>query len=167
MSGAFDDASIGALTARSRDWPCLRQFCVFLENRVGRLNELLRRIERQDLRVRALSVIDSVDFAVTRLMVNETDLAREALQLAGFTFIENDVLGIELPDGPQPFLEIFRPLVGAELNVHYTYPLLYRRNRRGGVAVHVDNLDQAAEILQAHGHRLLRESDLAEDDEYL
>ena len=165
MSGAFDDAPIEPLTGR--DWPCLRQFCIFLENRVGRLNDLLRHLERDDLRVRALSVIDSVDFAVTRLMVNETDLAREVLQLAGFTFIENDVLGIELPNSSQPFLEVFRPLVSAELNVHYTYPLLYRRRQRGAVAVHVDNLDQAAEILQSHGHRLLRESDLAQDEEFL
>lgn len=167
MSASFDNASIEPETMRARDWPCLRQFCVFMENRVGRLNDLLRQVERNDLRVLALSVVDSVDFAVARIMVNETDRARELLQLSNFTFIENDVLGVELPDDPQPFLQIFRPLVGAEINVHYIYPLLYRRNGRGAVAVHVDNIDQGGEILKTQGHRLLTEADLVQDDEFL
>lgn len=167
MAGAFDNSAIDPKTARGRDWPCLRQFCVFMENRVGRLNDLLRQIERHDIRVLALSVVDTVDFAVARIMVNETDLAREILQLTDFTVIENDILGVELPEGPQPFFEIFRPLVSAELNVNYIYPLLYRRRGRGAVAMYVDNIDQAGEILQAEGHRLLTEGDLVQDDEFL
>lgn len=167
MSGAFDNAAIGPGTLRGEDWPCLRQFCVFLENRVGRLNDLLRHIERDDLRVLALTVVDTVDFAVTRIVVDQTDRAREILQLNDFTFLENDVIGVELSTDPQPFLEIFRTLMSAELNVHYIYPLLYRRHGRGAVAVHVDDLDQAAEILKTQGLRLLRESDLIQDDEFL
>ena len=167
MSGAFEDAMIGPGTARGRDWPCLRQFCVFMENRVGRLNDLLRTIERDDLRVLALSIVDTVDFAVARIVVDETDRARELLQLSDFTVIENDVLGVELPEDSQPFIGIFRPLVSAELNVNYIYPLLYRRRGRGAVALHVDDIDQAGEILKQQGHRLLTESDLVQDDEFL
>lgn len=167
MSGAFDDAAIAPNTARGRDWPCLRQFCVFMENRVGRLNDLLRQIERHDIRVLALSVVDTVDFAVARLIVNETDRVRELLQLSDFTVIENDVLGVELPSDTQPFIEIFRPLVSAELNINYLYPLLYRRRGRGAIALHVDDVDQAGDILQAQGHRLLTEGDLIQDDEDL
>jgi hypothetical protein len=165
MSGAFDDATMDPQTARGRDWPCLRQFCVFMENRVGRLNDLLRQIERHDLRVLALSVVDTVDFAVARIMVNETDRARELLHLSDFTVIENDVLGVELPEDSQPFIEIFRPLVSAELNINYLYPLLYRRRGRSAIAMHVDDIDQAGEILKAQGHRLLTESDLVNDDD--
>jgi hypothetical protein len=167
MSGAFDDAAVAPQTARGRDWPCLRQFCVFMENRVGRLNDLLRLVERNDLRVLALSVVDTIDFAVARIVVNETDRARELLQLSDFTVIENDVLGVELPEETQPFLEIFRPLVSAELNVNYLYPLLYRRRGRGAIAMHVDDIDQAGGILKSHGHRLLTEADLVQDDEFL
>lgn len=166
-AGGFDNATLDPQTARARDWPCLRQFCVFMENRVGRLNDLLRQIERHEIRVLALSVVDTVDFAVARVLVNETDRVREILNLSDFTVIENDVLGVELPEGEQPFLEIFRPLVSAELNVNYVYPLLYRRRGKSAVALHVDDVDQAGEILQAHGHRLLTEGDLVEDDEFL
>ena len=55
-------------TMHGRDWPCLRQFCVFMENRVGRLHNLMRCLERDDLRIIALSIDDSVDCAVVRLM---------------------------------------------------------------------------------------------------
>ena len=54
---------------RGRSWPCLRQFCVFMENRVGGLNELLRHLERHDLRVVALSIANSVDCAIVRVML--------------------------------------------------------------------------------------------------
>jgi hypothetical protein len=166
MATSFGGATIDPATSRGRDWPCLRQFCVFMENRVGRLNDLLRTIEKHDLRVLALSVVDTVDFAVARIMVNETDRARELLSLSDFHVIENDILGVELPEDPQPFIQIFRPLVSAEINISYIYPLLYRRRGRGAVAIHVDNVDQAGQILAAQGHKLLTEGDLANDDEF-
>ncbi|MEZ6066443.1 MAG: acetolactate synthase [Planctomycetaceae bacterium] len=145
----------------------MRQFCVFMENRVGRLNDLLRHLERNDLRILALSVVDTVDFAVARVMVDATDLAREILTLSDFQFLETDLLGVELPCDPQPFIGVFRPLVTAEININYVYPLLYRRRGLGAVAVHVDNIDQAGDILRDQGLRLLTEGDLADDDEAL
>ena len=89
----------GTETMRGRDWPCLRQFCVFLENRVGRLNDLVRQVESMDTRVMAMSIVDSVDFAMVRMMFNNADRAREKLELSGFLFSESDVVGVELPDG--------------------------------------------------------------------
>lgn len=161
-----DDIPISPLTMRGRDWPCLRQFCVFMENRVGKLHELLKKIEEHDLRILALSVVDTVDFAVARIMVDETDRAREIFQLAGMNFIENDILGVELPNDDAPFVSIFLALVSAELNISYTYPLLFRRNGRGAIAVYVDDVEQAAAILGDQGHHLLSEKDLMTDDEF-
>jgi hypothetical protein len=57
-------------TARGRDWPCLRQFGIFMENRVGTLHELMRHIERHDLRVMALTVVDSIDYSIARLILS-------------------------------------------------------------------------------------------------
>ena len=65
-----EDDGYDTATMNRHSWPTLRQFCVFLENRVGKLHELLRHIERHDLRVVALSIVDTVDFAVARVMVN-------------------------------------------------------------------------------------------------
>ncbi|MEZ6057848.1 MAG: acetolactate synthase [Planctomycetaceae bacterium] len=166
MGGGYDDSPNDPQTMRGRDWPCLRQFCVFMENRVGRLNDLLRHIEREDLRVMALSVVDTVDFAVARILVDNTDRVRELLSLSDFTVTENDIVGVELPDDPQPFLQIFRAIVSAEINISYTYPLLYRRGGRGAIALHVDNVDQATQLLQSLKFRVLTESDLMQDDEF-
>ncbi|WP_437193993.1 acetolactate synthase [Planctomicrobium sp. SH527] len=165
MPSSYDDDSIiSPMTMRGRDWPCLRQFCVFMENRVGRLHELLKQIEQHDLRIIALSIVDTVDFAVARVMANDTDRVREILSLTDFTVIENDILGVELPDEYDPFGSIFRTLVSAEINIAYTYPLLYRRSRRGAIALYVDNIDVARQILQDKGHHLLTENDLQTDE---
>jgi hypothetical protein len=168
MSSDFSsDLTIDPATARGRDWPCLRQFCVFMENRVGRLHDLLRQVERHDLKVVGLSMIDTVDFAVARIMLDNADRARETLTLGGYTFMESDVLGVVLPDDPQPFLMIFTSLISAELNIHYTYPQLFRRQGRGAIALHLDDLDQATQILTAAGVQLITEGDLLEGDEFL
>ena len=165
-SGFDEEIPIAPVTARGRDWPCLRQFCVFMENRVGALHSLLKVTEQHDLRILALSVVDTVDFAVARIMVDQTDRAREIFELAGMNFIENDILGVQLPLDDQPFVSIFLTLVAAEINISYTYPLLYRREGHGAIAVYVDDVDQAGAILRDQGHKLLSEKDLLRDDEF-
>lgn len=166
-SGFSSDLTVGPATARGRDWPCLRQFCVFMENRVGRLHDLLRQVEKHDLKVVGLSMVDTVDFAVARIMLDNADRARETLTLGGYTYMESDVLGVVLPDDPQPFLTIFTALITAELNIHYTYPLLFRRQGRGAIALHLDDIDQATQILTGAGVQLITEGDLLEGDEFL
>ena len=157
------DNSVGLETRAEIRWPTLIQFCVFLENRVGRLHDLLRTIERYDLRVVALSIVDSVDFSVARLMVDDADRARELFDLSNWNYMENELIGVLLPDDPQPYLKICLCLLGAELNIHYTYPLNFRRDGRGTIAIHVDDLNQAHDVLEDGGHTLISESDLRDD----
>jgi hypothetical protein len=154
-----------AVTARARAWPCLRQFAVFVENRVGRLHELLRLFESHEIRVVALSIANSVDCAFVRIMVNDADRGREILQLSKFPFAEIDLIGVELPDGSQPFVQICLALLQAELNIHYTYPLLYHRSGRGAIAMYVDDVDLALRTLEEKGLNIVTESDLLMDDD--
>lgn len=167
MPSNYDDEdTISPMTMRGRDWPCLRQFCVFMENRVGRLHDLLKLIEQHDLHIKALSVVDSVDFAVARMIVTDNDRVREILNLSPFTFMENDILGVELPEETDPYGSIFRSLVGAEINIAYTYPLLLRRARNGGIVLYVDNIDTARQVLLEKGHHVLTENELLSDEFY-
>ncbi|WP_437225224.1 acetolactate synthase [Planctomicrobium sp. SH661] len=167
MPSDYDDQDPGQpLTMRSRDWPCLRQFCVFMENRVGCLHEMLKQIERHDLRIVAISIMDTIDFSVVRVIVDDADRVREILKLSSFTFIENDILGVELPDEPDPYGTIFRTLMTAEMNIAYTYPLLYRRARRGAIAIYVEDVDSARQVLLDHGQHLIAEKDLQADEFY-
>ncbi len=160
------DNIVSPATMRGRDWPCLRQFCVFMENRVGSLHELLRALERDDLRIIALAVVDTIDFAVVRVIVDQPERGLELLKLGGFTFLENDILGVELPNRAQPYVEIINSLMRAEINVQYTYPLLFRRNGQCAIAIYVDNTDQATRVLRDQGHVLLTENDLLEGGEF-
>jgi hypothetical protein len=156
-----------AETMEGRAWPCLRQFCVFLENRVGRLNELMRHVESLDVRVVGMTIVDSVDFAMVRLIFSNTDRGREKLQLSGFLFSESDVVGVQLPDDEMPLTAICTTLVKAELNIHHASPLLYRSQGRGAVALYVDDVDQAVHLLRKAGYRVITESDLLDEDEFL
>ena len=165
QQGAGGGQTTEAVTARARQWPTLRQFAVFLENRVGRLHDLLRRFESHDIRVVALSIANSVDCAFVRVMVNDADRGREVLKLSNFPFAEIDLIGVELPDGPQPFVQICLALLQAELNVHYTYPLLYHRSGRGAIALYVDDIDLAVRTLEEKGLSIVTESDLLLDDD--
>lgn len=167
MSSNFSGEFTEANTMRGRAWPCLRQFCIFLENRVGRLNDLMRQVESLDTRVLAISMVDSVDFAMVRLIFNNSDRAREKLELSGFLFTESDVVGVALPEGAMPFHEICSTLVKAEVNIHHAYPLLYRKQGYGAVAIYVDDVDTALNVLHAAKLRVLTESDLMDDDEFL
>lgn len=154
-------------TLRGRDWPCLRQFGVFLENRVGLLNDLLRHLERDDLRVIALSIVDTVDCAVARVVLSNYDRGKELFDLSSFPYFETDVIGVELPADPQPYVQICSALMQAEVNIHYTYPLLYRRNGRGAIAIYVDDVDTALKRLGETELTIVTEGDLLQDDEFL
>jgi len=167
MSMSFGgDTAADPATMRGREWPCLRQFGVFMENRVGRLHDLLRQIEQHDLRVVALSIVDSVDCAIGRVILSNCDRGREIFRLSNFTVFEVDVIGVELPDDPQPYVAICSSLLQAEVNIHYTYPLLYRRQGRGAVALYVDDIDLGLSVLRDQGHKIITENDVADDDEF-
>ena len=164
MAMQFDGLGIAEATARDRDWPCLRQFCVFLENRIGRLRDLLRHFERHDLRIVALCIVDSHDSAFARVLLSSYDRGREILSLSGFAYFESDVIGVELPEGHQPFVTLCSSLLQAEVNIHYTYPLIYRGHGHGAIALSVDDLDMALKVLTERGHRLIHEDDLLADE---
>lgn len=168
MSSGYEDhnSSIEPMTSRGRDWPCLRQFIVFLENRVGALHDVLRRIERDDLRIVALSIVDSADCAVARIIVDHYERAHELLTFANFTMFETSVIGVLLPKSDQPHTAVLGSLMSAELNVHYVYPLMYRKNGRGAVAIYADEIDEVLRVLRERQYELINEDDLLAADEF-
>src|SRR3989442_10918754 len=86
-------------TSRGRDWPSVRQFNVFLENRVGALLDVVRRFESTDLRIISLNVVDVGDCAITRLVVSDPERALEILEQAKVPVTESDLLVVQLPEG--------------------------------------------------------------------
>jgi hypothetical protein len=158
--GGDEGSQVGYSTARDRDWPSVRQFNVFLENRLGALLELVRRFETTDNRIVSLTVVDSADCAIIRIVLRDPERAREIFDQARLPVTESDLLVVQLPDGPQPLLQICKALLMAELNVHYAYPLLVGPQGNAALALHVEDIETAAHILQGQGFTLFTENDL-------
>ncbi|QGJ71860.1 Acetolactate synthase small regulatory subunit [Planctomycetales bacterium 10988] len=150
----------GLSTMRGHSYPAIRQFTVFLENRVGQLLEVLRRFENTPVRIVALSTAESVECTIIRFLLSHPDQGREILERAGLAIIESDLIGVELPPGPQPLLRICTALLQAELNIHQTYPLLMQPHGAPAVALQVDNLELALDTLRAKRFTVIEEADL-------
>lgn len=136
------------------------QFTVFLENRVGRLTMLLRALEPHIGGVIALAVEESADSALVRMVCRDCAAARDLLRSNGFSFSETEVLAVELPgETSTPLLLLCTALLGAEINIHYAYPLLVRR-RTPALVLYVDDPTLAARVLFRKGFNILSENDL-------
>ncbi len=157
------EADVGYATARGRDWPSVRQFSVFLENRVGMLMEVVRKFETANNRIIALSVLDSADCAIIRIVLSDPERAREVFELAKLPFVESDLVVVEVPDIAHPIGNICKALLAAEINIHYAYPMMVNPKGRPAIAIHVDDHETAVGTLQKQGFTILTEKDLEED----
>ncbi len=138
----------------------VRQFTVFLENKVGRLQMLLRTLEQGQGRIAALSIEESADAALVRLICSRPDASAAMLREAGFTYGESDVLVVELPKrSRQPLIAICSALLAAEINIHSAYPLLLGATGPA-MALYVDDPTLASQLLIRKGFTLIAESDL-------
>ncbi|MBP87837.1 MAG: acetolactate synthase [Planctomycetaceae bacterium] len=159
-----EGTGVGFETMRGRDYPTIRQFTVFLENRVGQLLEVVRRFEGSKVRIVALSINDAAECAFVRFLLSHPEQGREILERAGLAMIESDLVGIELPSSPQPLLQVCTALLQAEINIIQAYPLIVRPHGKPAVALMVDNTDMALETLNAKGFRMITEGDLTVED---
>jgi hypothetical protein len=154
------DEGTDAQTTFGRDWPSVRQFNVFLENRVGVLMDVVRRFETTDIRVVSLSVVDLADCAIVRMVLSDPERALEIFRQAEVPVTESDLLVIQLPESDQPLLKICKALLSAEINLDYAYPLMVGPQGKAALAIHVDDHETAMRTLQNKGFTILTENDL-------
>ena len=159
-----EGAGVGFSTMRGRNYPSIRQFTVFLENRVGQLMEVIRRFEGSKVRIVALSIVDSAECAFVRFLLSHPEQGREILERAGLALIETDLIGVELPDDEQPLLRVCTALLQAEVNIIQAYPLLVRPWGRPAVALMVDNIEMGLETLGEKGFSMISEADLTQEE---
>ena len=159
--GGDSEEGVGYATARGRDWPSVRQFNVFLKNRLGALLDVVRRFETSDNHIVSLTVVDSADCAIIRMVLSDPERALEVFKQADLPVCESDLLVVQLPEGTQPILRICKALLVAEVNIHYAYPLLVGPHGRAALALHVEDHENAALTLQKQGFVLFTEGDLS------
>lgn len=129
----------------------VEQISVFLENKAGRLAEVTRILSEAGVNIRALSLADTSDFGILRLIVNDNNKAKEALKQNGFTVGKTDVVAVEVEDRPGGLHKILDSLFHANVNVEYMYAFVQQSGSNAVIIFRFDNLDEAVRVLQANG----------------
>lgn len=138
----------------------VKQFSVFAENRVGRLHELTSLLKKNNVHVMAITVLDTTDSAIVRLIVDDPDKARELMVLNAFPYGECDLLAVEITDESE-LNKVLAALLEAEINIHYIYSFLKRPEGRAAVAINAEDHDVAAQALSQRGFHVLTQRDIA------
>jgi hypothetical protein len=165
VPGDDSGSTVDYQTARGRDWPSVRQFNVFVANRLGGLADVIRRFETTDIRIVSLTVVDSADCAIIRLVLSDPERAKEIFEQAKLPITETDLLVVELPGGQQPLLKICKALLSAEISIHYAYPLLVGPHGSPSLAIYVEDHETAVNQLSKLGFTIFTEKDLQPDED--
>jgi hypothetical protein len=148
-------------TAQTLRPPLVRQFSVFLENKVGALLALTRTLGDAGVHICGLSVVDSTDASVVRMVVDDPDHCREVLHKTAIAAHESDLVVVELPRGPEKLDSVLRQLVTAEVNIQYTYSLMVRPRDFALLALHCEDAEYAREVLDKAGFPVLGQKDIS------
>jgi hypothetical protein len=136
------------------------QIAVFLENKSGRLAEITKVLADNRINIRALSVADTADFGILRLIVNEPEQARRILKEAGFTVGKTEVVAVEVADRPGGLAEVLAAVTQAALNVEYMYAFLGKSGNNAVIIFRFDDADAAVLVLQQAGFTILSSNDV-------
>ncbi len=138
----------------------VKQFSIFAENRVGRLHELTALLKNNNVHVMALTVLDTTDSAIVRLVVDDPDRARELMVNNDFPYAECMVLAVEISDEAD-LKGVLAALVEAEINIHYIYSFIKRPEGKSALAINAEDIDIAAQALNRRGYRVLTQRDIS------
>ena len=127
----------------------VQQFSVFVENRVGRLHELT-----------AITILDSTDSTIVRLVVDDPSKARELMVNNDFPYTECTVLAVEINDESE-LKGVLSALLEAEINIHYIYSFIKRPEGRSALAISSEDVETASQALGNRGFRVLTQRDIS------
>lgn len=129
----------------------VEQISIFLENRAGRLEEVTRVLAENDISIRALSLADTSDFGILRLIVSDHEKAKKALKDIGFTVGRTSVVAVEVADKPGGLYAILNILSRGGINVEYMYAFVQQNGTNAVLIFRFDRTDQAIEVLNEAG----------------
>lgn len=133
----------------------VEQVSVFIENKSGRLAEVSGVLGEANVNIRALSLADTSDFGILRLIVDDSEKAYNVLRERHFTVNKTEVIGVEVPDTPGGLSSILRILDTNQINVEYMYAFVERSGSNAVIIFRFDNIDQAIAVLLENGVNIL------------
>ena len=135
----------------------IKQISIFVENKKGRLAEITETLSNAGANIRALSIADTSDFGIVRIIVDKPDVAAAALKEAGITVSVTNVIAIGIDDVPGAFAVPMRILSDTGIDVEYMYAFITRKSEKAYVILRVADNDAAAKVLMDKGVELLDE----------
>ncbi|MBQ7456000.1 MAG: ACT domain-containing protein [Desulfovibrio sp.] len=138
----------------------VEQLSVFLENRAGRLADVTHALAEAKVSIRALSLADTSDFGILRLLVKEHETAKTVLKEKGFTFGSTAVVAVQVEDSPGGLDAVLQLVSKNSINVEYMYSLIQRDLPEAIMIFRFDKIDQAINLLKDHHFVILPEEKL-------
>ena len=136
------------------------QFSVFTANRLGRLHELVSVLGSRNVHVLALTVQDTTDSAIIRLVVDDPDLGRELLRDNAFPFAESAVLAVAI-NSSEELNRLMAALLEAEISINYLYSFIPHPHGKSILAVSVEDNEMAEAVLKRHQFAVLKQPDIS------
>lgn len=133
----------------------VEQLSIFIENKSGRLAEVARILGEADVNIRALSLADTSDFGILRLIVNDVEKAKIVLKEKGFTVSKTEVIAVEVPDRPGGLAAILQVLDTDRINVEYMYAFVERCGENAVIIFRFDEIHKAITTLRNNGFNVL------------
>lgn len=138
----------------------VNQISVFLENKKGRLTEVCTLLGNSDINIRALTVAESEDFGVLRIVVDKPEKTLEALKASGFVANQTDIVAVEVADRPGGLARVLKLLSDADVNIEYMYGFVEKHGDSALLVFRFEKPDEATQLLQSHGVRVLQKEDI-------
>ena len=135
------------------------QLSIHVDNKVGRLNEIVSSFKSHDIHIIAISILDNIDCSLIRVIVDYPEEAQHLLDLNNISFVRTEMVAVEL-NSEADIAKVTLALVQAEINIHYTYPFVTRPNNRSALAISLEDNDLASETLRRHQINILSQNDI-------
>ena len=134
----------------------VEQISIFLENKSGRLADVAGVLAKAGINIRALSLADTTDFGILRLIVNDNEKAKQVLKDNGFTVGKTEVIAVEVMDRPGGLAQILDVMKDNGINVEYMYAFVQKSGGNAIIIFRFDELEKAIAVLQKAGIRILK-----------
>jgi len=138
----------------------VRQFSVFIANRLGRLHDLIKLLRSHEVHVLGLTVLDTSDSSIIRLILDDPDKGREILVANDFAYTESELLVVELAAVDQ-LNQSIAALLEAELNINYLYSFISQVGGNSLLALSMEDNELGEDVLRRHMFRVLKQSDIS------
>ena len=138
----------------------IRQISVFLENRPGRLSALCRTLAEANVNLSTLTLAETGEFGLLRLITPDPDKARQVIEQAGYAATSTEVVALQVPDRPGGLASVLKALEEHNLSVEYMYAFAMKAGGDAVMVFRFDDMDRAISVLQAAGVSVFKSVDL-------